>query len=95
MDWYQAASPEHQKKERNKAREMRKSAWWKNQLGKGVCHYCEGRFSPSDLTMDHRQPIARGGVTSKSNVVPACKACNTEKQSKTASEFALSQVSTV
>ena len=91
MDWYQASSPEHQKKERNKAREMRQSAWWKNQLGKGVCHYCEGRFPPADLTMDHRQPIARGGVTSKSNVVPACKACNTEKQSQTATEFALSK----
>jgi 5-methylcytosine-specific restriction protein A len=91
MDWYQASSPEHQKKERNKARDLRKSQWWKNELGKGLCHYCSERFQPTQLTMDHKQPIARGGVTSKSNVVTACKACNSQKQSSTASEFALSE----
>ena len=91
MDWYQAASPEWQKSERSKAREMRKAQWWKNQLGKGLCYYCEERFHPSELTMDHKLPIARGGSTSKTNVVPCCKACNSQKQSQTKLEFALSQ----
>ena len=27
-------------RERKKARELRNSAWWKNELAKGICHYC-------------------------------------------------------
>jgi 5-methylcytosine-specific restriction endonuclease McrA len=29
--------------------------------------------------MDHIVPLARGGKTTKANVVPCCKACNTQK----------------
>ncbi len=31
--------------------------------------------------MDHVVPIGRGGRSVRGNVVPACKACNTKKQS--------------
>lgn len=91
-DWYIAAPPEHQKREREKARELRKSAWWKGQLGKGKCHHCGGRFPPSELTMDHLRPVARGGTSDKKNCVPSCKDCNTEKGSKTRAEIALSKL---
>jgi 5-methylcytosine-specific restriction endonuclease McrA len=30
--------------------------------------------------MDHVVPISRGGRTTKGNVVPACKTCNTAKK---------------
>lgn len=30
--------------------------------------------------MDHIIPIARGGKSTKGNLVPACKACNTQKK---------------
>ena len=30
--------------------------------------------------MDHVVPIVRGGRSSKSNVVPCCKQCNSQKQ---------------
>jgi 5-methylcytosine-specific restriction endonuclease McrA len=30
--------------------------------------------------MDHLVPLVRGGVTSKSNVVPCCKECNSQKR---------------
>ena len=30
--------------------------------------------------MDHLVPLARGGKSSKGNVVPACKSCNTNKK---------------
>lgn len=30
--------------------------------------------------MDHIIPLARGGKTTKGNVVPACKSCNTKKK---------------
>jgi len=35
---------------------------------------------PKALTMDHIVPIARGGRSTKSNVVPACKTCNNAKK---------------
>jgi 5-methylcytosine-specific restriction protein A len=88
-DWYIAAPPEHQKREKAKARELRISNWWKQQLGKGLCYYCQLKFAPKDLTMDHVIPIARGGKSSKNNCVPCCKACNSRKGSKTSAELAM------
>ncbi len=68
-------------RERQKARELRQSQWWKRRCAKGVCHYC-GRATPARaLTMDHIVPLARGGRSTKGNVVPACKDCNTRKKS--------------
>jgi len=29
--------------------------------------------------MDHIVPLSRGGKSTRGNVVPACKTCNTEK----------------
>ena len=77
-----------QKKEKNKAREQRQSAWWKNQIGKGTCYYCHTKVPPSDLTMDHKTPIARGGKSNRFNLVPCCKDCNNEKKHLTFSEWA-------
>ncbi len=74
------ADEAHQKKERTKARELRKSQWWRQQLGSGLCYYCEQRFSSEELTMDHKIPIVRGGLTTKKNVVVACQPCNQEKK---------------
>ncbi|MFN8791676.1 MAG: HNH endonuclease [Bdellovibrionales bacterium] len=87
--FFAAAPPEHQKREKAKARELRASAWWKGQLGKGICYHCEQRFKPSELTMDHLIPIARGGKSDKKNCVPSCKECNTKKGYKTRAELAM------
>lgn len=65
--------------ERRKAREMRASQWWKNEKGKGLCHYCGERFHPSELTMDHIVPLVRGGRSVKGNLVTCCKECNSNK----------------
>jgi 5-methylcytosine-specific restriction endonuclease McrA len=70
------------KRERHKAREMRKTQWWKRKCDKGVCHYCGCSFPPKELTMDHIVPIARGGKTTKGNVVPCCKECNNQKKQR-------------
>jgi 5-methylcytosine-specific restriction endonuclease McrA len=68
-------------RERRKARELRQSQWWKRRCAKGVCHYC-GRATPArELTMDHIVPLARGGRSTRGNVVPACKDCNNRKKS--------------
>lgn len=67
-------------RERGVARDLRRSQWWKRRLAKGVCYYCGRSSSPGDLTMDHVVPVARGGKSTRGNVVPACKACNTTKK---------------
>ncbi|MBI3604531.1 MAG: HNH endonuclease [Nitrospirae bacterium] len=73
-------SPEEIKKEKAKARELRASQWWKRKKSGGICYYCQGKFKPADLTMDHIVPISRGGKNNKGNVVPACKECNSKKK---------------
>lgn len=78
--FFAPADEAHQKKERAKARELRKSQWWRQQLGQGLCYYCEQRFTPAQLTMDHKIPIVRGGMTTKKNVVVSCEPCNSEKK---------------
>jgi 5-methylcytosine-specific restriction enzyme A len=79
MDAFLTADEEFQRLERAKARELRASAWWKNRVGSGRCYYCECAVHPSELSMDHKQPIVRGGRTTRTNVVPCCKVCNNEK----------------
>lgn len=90
--FFTPATEAHKKKEKAKARELRASAWWKGQLGKGICYHCEQKFKTSDLTMDHLIPIARGGKSDKKNCVPSCKECNTKKGYKTRAELALSEM---
>ena len=68
------------KREREKARELRKSQWWKRKCSEGRCYFCGRQFKPKDLTMDHIVPIIRGGKSAKGNVVPACKECNNKKK---------------
>lgn len=84
--WYQPADERHIKKERERARQLRHSQWWKDILAKGICHYCHEHFSPDELTMDHIIPVARGGTSTKGNVVPACFACNQSKAAQTPAE---------
>lgn len=88
-DYFVPASAEHQKREKAKARELRQSQWWRQELGKGLCYYCEQKFKPEELTMDHVIPIARGGKSTKKNCVPCCKECNTKKGYKTTAEIAI------
>ncbi len=81
MDFFIDSVPEAEiKKEREKARELRKSRWWHTRLAQGVCHWCGNHFAPEDLTMDHIVPIFRGGKSSRNNVVPCCKECNNKKK---------------
>jgi len=73
--------------EKQKARELRHTEWWKRQLAKGFCYYCQCFFSSSELTMDHIVPISKGGKSTKGNVVCACKKCNTIKKNKLPMEW--------
>ncbi len=68
------------KREKAKAREMRDSQWWKRKRSVGICYYCNRKFRPAELTMDHLVPIVRGGKSVQGNIVPACKECNNKKK---------------
>lgn len=50
------------------------------------CQYCGSREKTHDLTFDHVIPRSRGGQTSWSNIVTACRSCNTLKGHKLPSE---------
>lgn len=50
------------------------------------CQYCLREFPSSELTKDHVIPISRGGPTSFTNLVAACKKCNNHKANRTPEE---------
>lgn len=68
------------KRERAKAREIRKSQWWKRKCSEGICYFCKIKFPHKELTMDHVVPLIRGGKSRKGNIVPACRECNSKKK---------------
>jgi 5-methylcytosine-specific restriction protein A len=72
--------PARIKKERQKAQDLKKTQWWLDRLNQGVCHYCGNKFKRTELTMDHVVPLARGGTSSKGNIVPSCRNCNQKKK---------------
>ena len=75
-----SVTEEEVKREREKARALRKTRWWKQRLARGTCYYCGRSFTPDELTMDHIIPIIRGGRSTKNNIAAACKYCNNKKK---------------
>jgi 5-methylcytosine-specific restriction endonuclease McrA len=73
--------------ERHKARALRKTRWWQQKTAAGTCHYCGRKVGIKNLTMDHVIPLARGGRSTKGNLVPCCKACNTRKKAELPQEL--------
>jgi 5-methylcytosine-specific restriction endonuclease McrA len=51
-----------------------------------MCMYCGTELSTYHLTRDHVVPMSRGGEDRWSNVVTACKGCNTRKGNRTPEE---------
>ena len=39
------------KREKNKARALRATQWWKRKCAKGICFYCHQKFPARELTM--------------------------------------------
>jgi 5-methylcytosine-specific restriction endonuclease McrA len=55
-----------------------------------ICAYCGGHFSgQGSLSRDHIIPKSKGGSDTWTNVVTACKKCNTHKGSKSLKEAKL------
>lgn len=72
---------------------------WRRKAAKaqeGRCFYCDvvlsepvpnGMVSHRDCTLDHKQPLGRGGEHHWENVVASCLRCNRAKGDKTVEEF--------
>jgi 5-methylcytosine-specific restriction enzyme A len=73
-------SEEDIRKEKEKARRLRQSAWWMRKIQPGICYYCNSQVGRTRLTMDHVVPLSRGGRSTKGNIVAACKECNNKKK---------------
>ena len=46
---------------------------------RGLCAYCGLRFKDDELTTDHVRPVSKGGQHVWTNVLSACKGCNSAK----------------
>jgi len=68
------------RKEKAKAQRLRRSQWWRRKCSQGICFFCGKKIPPRELTMEHIVPLVRGGKSSKGNIVPACKECNSKKK---------------
>lgn len=51
------------------------------------CAYCGTKIGLSEVTVDHKIPLSRGGPDSRENMVCACIGCNKLKADKTVEEF--------
>lgn len=51
------------------------------------CHYCCGRLTVKNRTVDHVIPLSRGGKHCPDNLVAACKSCNCSKGTRLLSEW--------
>lgn len=52
-----------------------------------LCFYCQSELTIENVTKDHFFPLSKGGGDSLENVVPACLACNLNKNAMTGPEF--------
>ncbi len=73
-------SEEDIRREKERARRLRRTHWWNSRIQKGVCYYCNRKVGRDRLTMDHVVPLSRGGKSRKGNIVAACKECNSRKK---------------
>ena len=92
-EWIEVTSDEDFiRRERAKARELRKTPYYQNLLNRGICHYCKKKFPREELTLDHIVPVARGGRSTRGNLVVCCRKCNQSKGMLTPAEQLLAQV---
>ena len=92
-EWVEVTADERFiKRERAKARELRKTPYFQALLRQGICHYCRRKFPVSELTLDHLVPVTRGGRSTRGNLVVCCRKCNQEKGMLTPAEQLLAEL---
>lgn len=51
------------------------------------CHYCPKQLTRFSATLDHIQPVSKGGDNSIGNLVTACLHCNSERGNKPVMDY--------
>lgn len=51
------------------------------------CHYCAKQLTRFSATLDHIQPVSKGGDNTYDNLVTACLHCNSERGNKPLMDF--------
>ena len=51
------------------------------------CIYCSKELTKKEATLEHKQPLSRGGTNDKGNLAITCEYCNKGKRDKTEAEF--------
>ena len=77
---FSMADEKEVRREKEKARRLRRTNWWYARIQDGECYYCRRSVGRENLTMDHVVPLVRGGKSKKGNLVPACRECNSKKK---------------
>lgn len=54
--------------------------YFRNDNGEQSCAYCGKHYSR--LEKEHIKPLTKGGKTTISNIIPACRICNTTKNNR-------------
>src|SRR5262249_9134769 len=92
-DWIEIQKePKHIAREKQKARALHRTQWWRNKMAQGRGAYCQGTFAPDALTRDHFVPSSGGGGSTKGNLVPSCTACNATKRYRPPAKLLLQQL---
>ena len=55
------------------------------------CHYCEKQLTRFTATLDHIQPVSKGGDNSYENLVTACLHCNSRRGARPVMEAIIAQ----
>ena len=91
--WWAFPDPEARRRYRQARRAARRHAAGSLSVGEWEeiqkqfhqrCAYCQRR---RELTQDHVVPLSRGGRHDRTNIVPACRSCNSRKHTKSLKDF--------
>lgn len=52
------------------------------------CHYCSKQLTRFSATLDHIQPVSKGGDNSFHNLITSCLHCNSERGNKPVMDYA-------
>ena len=59
-----------------------------------ICHYCNKQLTRFSATLDHIQPVSKGGDNSFHNLVTACLHCNSERGNKPIMDYLVKDTAT-
>lgn len=52
-----------------------------------ICYYCKEKTPRKFRTLEHKQPLSKGGKHSSDNIVMSCLSCNCSKRNMTEKDF--------